>query len=154
MEHEERLIYALWQLSKVLPRALDEELEAIGITMSQFGTLRAIANEGPLSTADLARRADVRPQTMAVTLTSLDRTGLLQRRPHPVHGRVVLVDMTPEGQRVWRAARDRVGRVERRLRNALGRGPYGAMREQTWVLVKELGGPTEHHPLVWPAPVE
>lgn len=152
MRHEERLIYALWQLRKTLPRVLDEELEALGITMPQFGTLNAIAVEGPLSGADLARRADVRPQTITATLTALVAAGLLERRPHPVHGRVLLVDLTAEGRRVWRAARDRVGRVERRLLEALGDGPYDAMRVQTWVLVEALGGSVGHHPPMWPTP--
>jgi DNA-binding MarR family transcriptional regulator len=146
MRHEERLIHAQWQLGKALVRALDTELEELGITMPQFGVLNAVAVDGALSGADLARRQDVRPQTMAATLTALVDADLVERRPHPVHGRVLLVDLTSSGREIWRAARDRVGRVERRLRVALGDQVYDEIRTQTWKLVDVLGGDVVSQP--------
>ena len=143
MVHEERLIYALWRLRRVLPQVLDDELDALGVTMSQFGILNTIEVRGPLSGADLARHSEVRPQTMASNVGALVGAGLLERRPHPVHGRVQLVDLTDEGRRVWRAARDRVGRVEQRMRTVLGDVGHDAMRRQTWSLVEALDGASE-----------
>lgn len=150
MRHEQRLIFALWQLRQVMPKALDYELEPLGITMPQFGTLNAIAVAGPQSGADLARRADVRPQTMASMLTGLVDAGLLQRRPHPVHKRVLLMELTTQGRELWRRASTRVGKVERRLRMTLGDEGYDAMRAHTLSLVEELGGSPEQQPPVWP----
>lgn len=57
-----------------------------------------------------------------------------------MHGRVVLVDLTSNGRRTCRAARDRVGRVEKRLHAALGDPDYAEIRTQTWKLVDLLGG--------------
>lgn len=148
MAHESRLIYALWQLRQVLPRALDEELEPLGISMSQFGTLNALAVKGALSGADLARRAAVRPQTMSVALVALVEAGLLDRRPHPVHRRVVLFDLTSQGRQLWRRADHRVERVENRFRDVLG--GTERMREQTLALVDALGGMAQDLPVVWP----
>ena len=152
MRHEQRLIFELWQLRQVMPKVLDREIESLGITMPQFGTLNAIAVAGPQSAADLARRADVRPQTMAAMLTGLVDAGLLERHPHPVHRRIVLVDLTAAGRGLWRTASERVGRVERRLHETLGDSGYEAMRAQTRALVVELGGSLEQQPAVWPWP--
>ena len=152
MRHEQRLIFELWQLRQVMPKALDREIESLGITMPQFGTLNAIAVAGPQEGADLARRADVRPQTMAVMLTGLADAGLLERHPHPVHKRILLAGLTTDGRRLWRTASERVGRVEQRLHDTLGDSGYEAMRAQTRALVAELGGPLEQQPPVWPWP--
>lgn len=84
MQHEQRLIYALWHLRKLLPRMLDRELEPLGITMTGFGVLDIVERRGPMSGADLARWEDVRPQTMATLMSVLIRDGLLERHPHPV----------------------------------------------------------------------
>ena len=46
MRHEQRLIFELWQVRQVMPKALDREIESLGITMPQFGTLDAIAATG------------------------------------------------------------------------------------------------------------
>ena len=154
MRHEQRLIFELWQLRQVLPKVLDRELESLGITMLQFGTLNAIAVAGPQSAADLARRADVRPQTMAAMLAGLADAGLLERRPHPVHKRVLLVGLTPAGQRLWEAASERVGMVERRLHETLGDSGYAAMRARTKALVAELGGAPAPQPVLWPPPAD
>ncbi len=67
--------------------------------------------EGPLTTADLASRRQVRHQTMSVTVKELLDAGLLLSIPHRVDGRKKMLDLTPEGRRVLQ--RDRVRRVTR-----------------------------------------
>lgn len=152
VRHEQRLIFELWQLRQVMPRVLDREIESLGITMPQFGTLNAIAVAGPQSGADLARRADVRPQTMASMLAGLSDAGWLERHPHPVHKRVLLVGLTTSGHTLWREASERIGRVERRLQETLGDQGYQTFRAQIRALVEELGGSTEPYPATWPWP--
>ncbi len=150
MTHEDTLIFALWELRQALPRALDAELEPVGLTMVQFGTLNAVAVGGPQSGADLARRANVRPQTMASMVSPLVDAGLLQRRPHPVHRRIVLLGLSAEGRRRWRTGSARVRRVEGRLGKVLGQGGYDAMFKGTRDLVAALGG-LQAVPPIWPA---
>jgi DNA-binding MarR family transcriptional regulator len=52
---------------------------------------------GPTTTADLARAAAMKPQSMGATLAMLEREGLVERRPHPTDGRQVLFALTAEG---------------------------------------------------------
>ncbi len=43
---------------------------------------------------------------------TLARDGLVERRPHPTHGRILQVTLTPEGDRRRDAARPEVLRLE------------------------------------------
>jgi DNA-binding MarR family transcriptional regulator len=149
MRHEERYIHAQWKLGKILATVLDEQLAELGITMPQFGVLNALAVEGALSGADLARRQDVRPQTMATTLNSLAQAGHIERRSHPVHGRVLLIELTDSGRTTWRAADERVGQVEEHLCSTLGDANYAEIRSTTWELVNALGGNAAALPPDW-----
>ena len=45
-------------------------------------------------------------------LATLEREGLVQRHPHPTHGRILQVDLTSEGKRRLEAAHPAVRDVE------------------------------------------
>ena len=52
-----------------------------------------------MSGADLARACDTTPQAMNGVLATLKREGLIDRHPHPTHGRILQVTLTQEGKR-------------------------------------------------------
>jgi DNA-binding MarR family transcriptional regulator len=66
---------------------------------------------GPMTTADLAARRQVRHQTMAVTVKELLDDGYLASVPHAVDGRKKLLSLTAAGKRALE--NDREGRVKR-----------------------------------------
>ena len=72
--------------------------------------------EGPMTTADLAARRQVRHQTMAATVKELKDTGYVTAVPHQADGRKKVLSLTADG----RAAldNDRTGRV-RQLADAI-----------------------------------
>ncbi|MFH8982140.1 MarR family winged helix-turn-helix transcriptional regulator [Streptomyces varsoviensis] len=138
--HEGRLEYALWQVNRTLLKALDDELNPLGLTMSQFGTLNRLAVHGPRCTADLARDAGMRPQTVAQSLAPLLKAGHVRRRGHPVHKRVQLIELTDQGRRVWEDADRRAAAVERRIQEALGERCHQTMCRDAWKIVDAFGG--------------
>ncbi|MEV0277396.1 MarR family transcriptional regulator [Streptomyces sp. NPDC050610] len=138
--HEGRLEYALWQVNRTLLKTLDDELKPLGLTMGQFGALNRLAARGPMSAADLARDAGMRPQTVAQSVTVLLKAGHVHRRRHPVHKRVLLIELTDQGRRVWEDAERRVGAVERRIREALGERCHQDMCRDAWKIVDAFGG--------------
>ena len=68
---------------------------------------------------ELARRAFVTPQTMQAIIATLERDGLVTRMAHPVHGRVLTTELTPDGRSALRAAHEIVARAEGLGRDAV-----------------------------------
>src|SRR5882724_2911417 len=92
--------------------AMDRALEPIGVTVTQLGVLARLQATPGLSNAELARQTLVTPQTMNVILGRLEAAGLVVRKPHPGHGRILLADLTPDGHAVLNQALIRADAVE------------------------------------------
>lgn len=80
-----------------LLRRLRTESNPEGLSWSQTLALADLQRAGPMTTADLARAASVKPQSMGATLAELERDALVERRPHPTDGRQVLFALTESG---------------------------------------------------------
>src|ERR1700761_1431799 len=74
---------------RLLEVATDDDL-----TPSQTAVLIRLVKDGPASTSQLAGAERVRPQSMATTLSGLDRHGLIVRTPDPQDGRRQLIALT------------------------------------------------------------
>jgi DNA-binding MarR family transcriptional regulator len=68
-----------------------------------------------ISSADLARRSEVTPQTMKDIVRCLERSGLVERRAHAAHGRILTLRLTAPGQAALQRCRALVDRVEERM---------------------------------------
>lgn len=83
-----------------LRRAVRARRTLAGLPRRQEAALSWIRRRGPLSTADLARHEQVRPQSMSATVGDLVAAGLVARRPDPDDGRRELLDLTERGRAV------------------------------------------------------
>jgi DNA-binding MarR family transcriptional regulator len=99
-----------------LIRRLREERR--DLTLSQVTVLGRLDRLGPTSISDLAADERVRPQSMASTVAWLADRGLVERGPHPVDRRLVVVTLTDAGRKA--VAEDRQRR-EGWLANAIER---------------------------------
>ncbi|KML41484.1 MarR family transcriptional regulator [Burkholderia cepacia] len=80
-----------------LIRRLRSEVESEGFGMSQTSALARLEQQGPMTTADLARAEAMKPQSMKAILASLEEEGLVEREPHPTDGRQILFMLTAAG---------------------------------------------------------
>ncbi|WP_322085510.1 MarR family transcriptional regulator [Burkholderia sp. BCC1999] len=80
-----------------LIRRLRSEIESEGLGMSQTSALARLEQQGPMTTADLARAEAMKPQSMKAILASLEEDGLVEREPHPTDGRQILFQLTAVG---------------------------------------------------------
>jgi DNA-binding MarR family transcriptional regulator len=66
--------------------------------ISHATVLGRLDREGPRTTSALALAERVRPQSMAQTLAELSAAGLVGRRPDPLDGRQILIELTDLGR--------------------------------------------------------
>jgi DNA-binding MarR family transcriptional regulator len=104
--------YLLRQAAQTLRAAVDAALRSHGLSASQYAALSVLARDPGSSGADLARACNTTPQAMNDVLATLARGGLIERRPHPTHGRILQVTLTGEGKRRLEAANPAVRRLE------------------------------------------
>lgn len=109
---EGRVGYQLKRVQHALRNRMDEVLRDLGLTTPQYAALSVLADGSGLSGAELARRSFVTAQTMNGILANLEAAGLIERRPHPEHGRVLQAYLTESGERLVSRAHEEVGDVE------------------------------------------
>jgi DNA-binding MarR family transcriptional regulator len=93
----ETVVPALMQAIGHILRRLRAEANPGGLNFSQTATLALLADNGGMTTADLARAQAMKPQSMSSVLASLEQEGLIARSPHPTDGRQILVSLTAQG---------------------------------------------------------
>jgi DNA-binding MarR family transcriptional regulator len=104
--------FLLGQAWHTFRNAMDAALREHGLNHPQYGVLSVLAREPGLSGADLARAYSQTPQAMNGVLATLERAGLIERRPHPTHGRILQVRLTAEGSERLAKATPAVRRLE------------------------------------------
>ncbi len=85
---------------------LDAELGGTGLTTPQYTVLAALERQRELSASDLAREFGMTAQTVNVLVKGLEKCGLLRRSPHPDHGRILRLTLTPRGRGVLAHGRE------------------------------------------------
>lgn len=98
---EPRISYVIARLERAVRAKINERVRPYGLTTLQYTTLSVLGSRGgPLSNAQLARRAYMTPQAMIEVLNALEEKGLVRRDPHPNHRRVYPASLTDEGRSV------------------------------------------------------
>jgi DNA-binding MarR family transcriptional regulator len=90
--------YLLRQAWHAFRGAMETALRDHGLNGAQYAVLSVLARDPGLSGADLARACNTTPQAMNGVLATLERGGLVERRPHPTHGRILQVMLTRDGE--------------------------------------------------------
>jgi DNA-binding MarR family transcriptional regulator len=124
--------YLLGQAWRAQLGAMAIALRPHGLTPWQYGVLSVLAREPGASGADLARATHTTPQAMSGVLATLERESLIERRPHPTHGRILQATLTSEGQRRLEAANPAVRALEREIERGLTADEIAAVK--SWLV--------------------
>ena len=117
---EGRVGYQMKRAEHALRLRMDGALRGLGLTTPQYAALSALEGSPGLSGAALARLGFVTPQTMNGIVTNLEAAGLVERRPHPEHGRVLQTYLTEKGEQLVSGAHEVIRDVEERMLGGLG----------------------------------
>jgi DNA-binding MarR family transcriptional regulator len=112
---DDRVGYMLRRVQAALRARTDQVLGPRGLTTPQYAVLSALERESGISSAELARRAFVTPQTMVRIVETLEGRGLVARHAHPDHGRILPASLTARGARLVAACHPLVGEAEQRM---------------------------------------
>ena len=81
--------------------------------------LSVLARQPRMSGADLARVCNTTPQAVNGVLITLERARLVERQPHPTHGRILQVSLTEEGRHRLGSATPGIRTLERGIEAGL-----------------------------------
>jgi DNA-binding MarR family transcriptional regulator len=121
------LLYHVWRAENSFSRTLEDAFRPLGISIAQCGVLSHLDLLGPLSAADLSRLIHHTPQGIASTVRRLVASGWIDRRPHPIHGRIVVLTLTDEGKRALDDAMAVAEDVEAFVTEGLSRADRAAL---------------------------
>jgi DNA-binding MarR family transcriptional regulator len=121
--------YLLRQAWSEFRGAMEAAVRPHGLTPAQYGALSVLARHGKMSGADLARACNTTPQAMNGVLATAGREGLIERAPHPTHGRILQVALTEEGMRRVDAANPGVRRLEAVIEEGMDREQVAAVKQ-------------------------
>jgi DNA-binding MarR family transcriptional regulator len=82
--------------------------EQTGMSFGRMKALRRIAR-GPMAMRELAGRLGMDPPNLTTVVDDLERSGLVERQPHPTDRRVKVVVATPAGAALAQRAEEILG---------------------------------------------
>src|ERR671916_3243561 len=98
----QRLLYLIKGLEMAERARMEEVLRPLGVTLHQYTALSILERREGLSSAQLARRHYVTPQAMHQLVASMERNGLIERRPDEANRRILRAWLTGHGAEVLR----------------------------------------------------
>lgn len=116
---KDSLGYRLKQTQHALRLRMDEGLRALNLTTPQYAVLSQLEMRPGISNAALARAAFITPQSMHGILCNLEKSGLIDRKKDPHHGRIIRTELTERGQAVIKECHHCVAQAESIMTNSL-----------------------------------
>ena len=113
----------LFVLSQHLGRYLDQAFDGSGLTPPHYAVYAQLA-QAPKTPGQLGDLLGVRPPTLSGYLSTMDKRGHLDRKPHQQDGRSTWLALTVSGREQWSLSRGRMRFAVRALNAQLG-GPDG-----------------------------
>ncbi|MGJ7908674.1 MarR family winged helix-turn-helix transcriptional regulator [Actinopolyspora sp. H202] len=113
----------------VVRALMDDALRPHGLTTLQYTALTVLERRGELSSAQLARRSFVTPQTMHEMVQWLERRELVQRRRDETNRRALLINLTPRGRELVTTCAPMIDSLERRVLDSMNPGERLVFRE-------------------------
>jgi DNA-binding MarR family transcriptional regulator len=110
---QESLGMLIGQVKSELVRAIEQELAAqdTGLRYTQFLAIKRLATLGPMSASELARSLDHDGGATTRLLDQLEAKGYLRRCPHEQDRRALRIELTVQGQALWKQISASIQRV-------------------------------------------
>ena len=131
-----RTVYLVKRAQTVVRSGLEECLRALAVTPRQYITMSLLREERDQSSADLARKAGITPQSMSETIATLIRKGLIGRVENPEHRRILMARLTEGGEMLLADCENAVDELEARLLSDIGARDLETLRRGLRAIVR------------------
>ena len=115
MNLEDQICFPLYACSREVIKRCRPQLDALGLTYTQYIMLLIIWAENTVSVRDLGRRLYLDSGTLTPVLKTLEKNGLIIRRRSKEDERVLLVTITEAGMALREQAQEIPGVMENDL---------------------------------------
>lgn len=106
------LRHVLRHVARTYQAQLTEQFKLYGVSDAEYTVMFVLKRMPGLSSADISRWTAVTAQAGNQIVKSLLKRGLVMRRPSDDHGRVLLIELTPEGRGVVDACEQHANALE------------------------------------------
>lgn len=103
------------EMNQLHRKVLENNLKKTGIHRAQHRLLMTLSSHCSVSQVELARYLGVTAATIAVSLKSLEREGLICRRVKQEDNRVNFIEITEKGKRIVDESREFFDHVDERM---------------------------------------
>jgi len=110
----EGIVDRIMGIQRRIKRSMDETLSGFDLTWGEWSVLGTLLRKSSnrASPGELARNHELSSGAMTNRLDRLEEAGLVRRIPNPDDRRGIVVELTDEGQRVWRESVDAQAKKE------------------------------------------
>jgi DNA-binding MarR family transcriptional regulator len=136
------MLYLIGQVELAARQKLEQVLSAENVTPVQYAALTVLERHPGITSATLARRSFVRPQTKAEMVNVLVGRGLVRREEDPDNRRQYLLSLSPEGQAMLQRLLPAVCVVEETMVADLEAGQVELLRIYLTRCCRSLAGPS------------
>jgi DNA-binding MarR family transcriptional regulator len=138
-----RTIYLLKQVEVVIKIRVDQKLRDFQLTGGQYAVLSLVNRPELLSSAQIARRFFVTPQSANEVVFTLEKKQLIERHEDPDNRRILRVRLTEVGRELLAACDKTVDELETDFLKGLDESEIYALRQTLKKIVQSLGEKNE-----------
>ncbi|HJR71318.1 MAG TPA: MarR family transcriptional regulator [Gammaproteobacteria bacterium] len=113
-------VYLLKRAELAVRGCVEVAFSEVALTPSQYYILFLVKRAEATSSAELARAMGVLPQSMTELIAPLEKRGAIVRRPDSSNNRILRIELTSAGLRLFERGTERAIRFERELLDGFG----------------------------------
>lgn len=113
---------------------LREEIEIYDLTPPQFGLLAFLWQQDGLTQVELSEKGQIDRTTIGGLIDRLEKSGLVERRPHPLDRRAYKIHLTERGKAMEKPLSECAGRALAKLTNGLSGQEIGELTRMLEIL--------------------
>ena len=113
---ENQLCFPFYATSRLIIRAYQEDLDALGITYPQYLVMLVMWEHEELSVIEIGEKLILNTNTITPLLKRMEAMGLIDRVPSETDHRKVMIRLTEEGKKMEAAAAEIPLRLLRRMK--------------------------------------